>query len=142
MRSDFNIDIRLPAHTRCLRMISRIGEKVAQEVECSEALHEILPGQLAVVLTEGVVNAIKHAGNSAPAEDIHVRIDVADHNLMIRIYDSGRGFDLDSVPSPCFTSNGIAEKGRGVFILRSLMDTVKYTRSADGNVLEMQKSLK
>lgn len=141
MKNDIDIDITLPGHTRYLRMISRIGEKVAEEIDCPEGIREALPSQLAVVLTEGLVNAIKHANSAEVEKDIHVRINVSNKNLVVRIYDNGLGFDLDAVPTPCFTSNGIEDKGRGIFILRSLMDTVKYTRSDCGNVLEMKKKL-
>jgi serine/threonine-protein kinase RsbW len=141
MKNDIDIDITLPSHTRYLRMISRIGEKVAEEIDCPEGVRETLPGQLAIVLTEGLVNAIKHAKCAEPDTEIHVRINVSNKVLVVRIYDNGLGFDLDSVPTPCFTSNGLEEKGRGIFILRSLMDTVKYSRSDGENVLEMSKKL-
>ena len=141
MKNDIDIDITIPSHTRYLRMISMLGEKVAQEIDCPERIREALPCQLAVVLTEGLVNAIKHTGSTNPKKDIHVRINVSDKNLVVRIYDNGVGFDLESVPTPCFTSSGMEEKGRGIFILRSLMDTVKYIRSDGGNVLEMRKNL-
>lgn len=141
MKNDIDIDITIPSHTRYLRMIGSIGEKVAQEIDCPENIRESLSSQLAVVLTEGLVNAIKHANSAEPGKDIHVRINVSNKNLMVRIYDNGRGFDLDAVPSPCFNSCGMEDKGRGIFILRELMDTVKYTRSDGGNILEMKKKL-
>lgn len=141
MKNDIDIDIIIPSHTRYLRMIGSIGEKVAQEIDCPENMRETLPGQLAVVLTEGLVNAIKHANKADPNEEIHVRINVSNKSLVVRIYDNGVGFDLDSIPTPCFTPCGLEDKGRGIFILRSLMDTVKYTRSEGGNVLEMKKKL-
>jgi serine/threonine-protein kinase RsbW len=141
MKNDIDIDITIPSHTRYLRMVGSIGEKVAQEIDCPEEIRDALPSQLAIVLTEGLVNAIKHANSADPDEEIHVRINVSDKKLVVKIYDNGVGFDLDSVPTPCFTSRGIEDKGRGIFILRSLMDTVKYTRSDDGNVLEMKKNL-
>ena len=141
MKNDIDIDITIPCHTRYLRMISRIGEKVAQEIDCPEGIREALPSQLAVVLTEGLVNAIKHAKSVDSDKEIHVRINITNKNLVVRIYDNGVGFDLDAVPNPCFTPCGLEEKGRGIFIIRSLMDTVKYTRSNGGNVLEMKKDL-
>lgn len=141
MKNDIDIDIAIPSHTRYLRMVGRIGEKVAQEIDCPEGIRESLASQLAVVLTEGLVNAIKHAGCTEPDKEIHVRINVSEKNLVVRIYDNGAGFDLEAVQPPCFTSNGMEDKGRGIFILRSLMDTVKYTRSDGGNVLEMKKHL-
>lgn len=141
IKNDIDIDITLPSHTRHLRMIGKIGEKVAEEVGCSEATREALASQLTIVLTEGLVNAIKHANKADPDKEVHIRINVSNKNLVVRIYDNGVGFDLDSIPAPSFTSNGIEDKGRGIFIIRSLMDTVKYTRSNGGNVLEMEKKL-
>lgn len=141
MKNDIDIDITLPSHTRYLRMISKVGEKVAEEIDCPDGVRESLPDQLAIVLTEGLVNAIKHAHSAGTDTEIHVRINVSNKVLVVRIYDNGLGFDLDAVPTPCFTSNGLEEKGRGIFILRSLMDTVNYSRSNGGNVLEMRKKL-
>lgn len=141
MKNDIDIDITIPSHTRHLRMVGRIGEKVAREIDCTDEIREELPGQLEVVLTEGLVNAIKHAKRADPEEEIHIRINVSHKTLIVRIYDNGAGFDLDTVPAPCFSADGLEDKGRGIFILRSLMDTVKYTRSGNGNVLEMRKKL-
>lgn len=141
MKNDIDIDITVPSHTRYLRMIGTIGEKVAEELDCPKELRESLSCQLAVVLTEGLVNAIKHANRADPDKEIHIRINVSDKDLLVRIYDNGVGFDLDSVPPPSFNSQALEEKGRGIFILRSLMDTVKYKRSNGGNVLEMRKKL-
>lgn len=141
MKNDIDIDITMPSHTRYLRMIGRIGEKVAEELDCPKDTREALSCQLAVVLTEGLVNAIKHANRADPDKEVHIRINVSDKNLVVRIYDNGVGFDLDSVPTPNFSTHELEDKGRGIFILRSLMDTVKYKRSNDGNVLEMKKKL-
>lgn len=141
MKNDIDIDITLPSHTRHLRMVGKVGQKVAEELDCPESVRETLSGQLAVVLTEGVVNAIKHASKADPKKEIHLRINVSNNNLVVRIYDNGVGFDLDAVSPPRFNINGMEDKGRGIFILRSLMDSVKYTRSTNGNVLEMEKKL-
>jgi serine/threonine-protein kinase RsbW len=141
MKNDIDIDITVPGHTRFLRMISRVGENIAHELDCPESVRETLSSQLAVVLTEGLVNAIKHANSGDPNKEIHLRINVSNKNMIVRIYDDGVGFDLKTIPSPDFTSNELEEKGRGIFILRSMMDTVKYSRSNGGNVLEMRKKL-
>jgi serine/threonine-protein kinase RsbW len=35
----------------------------------------------------------------------------------------------------------LSERGRGIFLIRSLMDAVKYRKTEAGNVLEMHKRL-
>jgi serine/threonine-protein kinase RsbW len=141
MKNNIDIEIAIPSHTRYLRMVGKLGEKVAEELDCPEIVKENLSAQFATVLTEGLVNAIKHAKCTDPDNVIHIRINVFDKVLMVRIFDNGVGFDLEAVPGPDFISGNLNEKGRGIFILRSLMDSVKYSRTNKGNVLEMRKNL-
>jgi serine/threonine-protein kinase RsbW len=92
------------------------------------------------VLTEALVNAIKHANTTDPAKEVLIRINVCEKELVIRVYDDGQGFDLDLVPcNDC--PDPLNEKGRGIFIIRSLMDSVVYKKANGGNVLEMKKTL-
>ena len=102
---------------------------------------EALAHHLNMVLTEAVVNAIKHANAADPHKEVQIRISISDRELYIRVFDHGRGFDLNTVPPPPFNTAQIEEKGRGIFIIRSLMDSVVYKRAKGGNVLEMKKML-
>lgn len=141
MKNKIDIEISIPAHTRYLRMIGSISEQMVRELDYPDEVRGILSDQLVTVLTEGLVNAVRHAQCSGSDNEIRIRVTVCDENLTVRIFDNGCGFDLETIPAPCFSSNGLEEKGRGIFILRSLMDTVLYTRSDGGNVLEMRKKL-
>jgi serine/threonine-protein kinase RsbW len=58
---------------------------------------------------------------------------------VIRVFDKGQGFDINSIPSPDF--NRLEDRGRGIFLIRSLMDSVCYKKVRNGNVLEMAKKL-
>lgn len=141
MKNEIKLDMTIPSHTCQLRMVSKISNNIVQEIDCPEKEREILSNQLEVVLTEGLVNAIKHANCNNPEKNIHLQINVSNKILVVRIYDDGIGFDLNAIPSPNFTSNVLEEKGRGIYIMRSLMDSVKYTKTDGGNMLEMTKKL-
>ncbi|MEI6206162.1 MAG: ATP-binding protein [Desulfuromonadales bacterium] len=141
MRNDIVLEITIPNQTRYLSLIGTIGEHMAKGLDSYEGDREDLASQINTVLTEALVNAIKHANDSDPTKDILVRINISDKELAIRVFDTGNGFDLNMVPCPCFDSDAPNEKGRGLFIIRSLMDSVVYKRTNDGNVLEMKKSL-
>ena len=84
-------------------------------------------------------NAIRHANENDPDKEIQISIQVENRKLHILVYDEGTGFDADSVPHPEFRY--LDEHGRGVYIIRSLMDEVSYRRHKRGHVLEMIKSL-
>ncbi|KAA0895084.1 ATP-binding protein [Oryzomonas rubra] len=141
MKNTVDIEIVVPNQTRYLSMIGKIGENVVRELDRFKGDREALAHHLNVVLTEAMVNAIKHANAADPSKEILIRISVSDREICIKVYDSGQGFDLTSVPDPSFEADQLGEKGRGIFIIRSLMDSVEYKKADGGNVLEMKKSL-
>ena len=140
MKNLIDIEIAVPNQTRYLSLVGRIGENMAHELDDLPCDRETLGQHLNVVLTEALVNAIKHANAADPDKEIHIRISVSDKVLLIRVYDNGQGFDLDLVPG-----NGcpdpLNEQGRGIYIIRSLMDSVEYKKANGGHVLEMKKRL-
>jgi serine/threonine-protein kinase RsbW len=140
MKNQIAIEITVPNQTRYLSLVGRIGENMAHELGGSSGDLETLGHHLNVVLTEALVNAIKHANAADPDKEVLIRICVSDQELLIRVYDNGQGFDLNLHSSPgC--PDPLNEQGRGIFIIRSLMDTVEYKKANGGNVLEMKKRL-
>jgi serine/threonine-protein kinase RsbW len=142
MKNEIEIKIRVPNQTRYLSLIGKIGENMVREVCCLQNNKVSFAHNLNVVLTEAMTNAIKHANAADPDKEVQIRISVTEKELDVRVYDSGQGFDLNSIPCPAFDSDCLNETGRGIFIIRSLMDSVVYRKLKCGNVLEMKKVLK
>lgn len=142
MKNEIEIQIRVPNQTQYLRLIGTIGESVARELCHQTENRDAIGHYLNVVLTEAMANAIKHANAADPDKEIRIRVTITGNTLRIKVYDYGIGFDLNTIPCPIFNSNCLKETGRGIFIIRSLMDTVVYKRTKRGNVLEMKKLLK
>lgn len=136
---DIQLDIVIPNQTCYLSFIGEIGEKIATEWDRYTGDREALAYHLNLALTEALVNAIEHGSSSSPDQTIHIAIQVSRDQLCIKVYDHGQGFDLDSVAPPDIEHPG--ERGRGIFLIRSLMDSVYYTKIEGGNVLEMRKIL-
>jgi serine/threonine-protein kinase RsbW len=137
------IDIKVPNHTRYLSLVGRIGEDIASELLKHRGEREDLADlafHLNIVLTEAVVNAIKYAGPADADKAVHVCINISDEELWVRVFDYGQGFDIDAVPPPDF--DNLEDQGRGIFIIKYLMDSVSYRKVDNGNVLEMLKKLK
>ena len=141
MKNLILLQIRVPNQTRYLSLIGKIGESVARDMCRLTDDKDCFAHNLNAVLTEAMVNTIKHANAADPDKDIRIRISISDKELLIRVYDSGEGFDLESIADPSFQSDLLAESGRGIFIIRSLMDSVVYKKTVGGNVLEMKKTL-
>lgn len=133
------VDIKVPNKTRYLSLIGRIGEDIARELERYSGDKETLAYHLNLVLTEAMVNAIKHAGPKEPEKQVRIVISLHVNDLVIKVYDDGQGFDINAIPSPNFDE--LEDRGRGIFLIRSLMDSVCYRKNCQENVLEMKKRL-
>jgi serine/threonine-protein kinase RsbW len=134
---DIQLDIVVPNKTCYLSFIGEIGEKVAEGLDCYQGDREALAFHLNLALTEAMVNAIEHGSCGTPNQTIHVAIQVLGDRLCIKVYDHGQGFDLEQVTSPNLEHPG--ERGRGIFLIKSIMDSVSYRKINGGNVLEMIK---
>jgi serine/threonine-protein kinase RsbW len=74
---------------------------------------------------EACANAIDHG---YPAEDYKVRMEIASDSCALEITDSGVHFNPDSVAEPDMDS----ESGRGIYLMRELMDSVVLEQAPGG----------
>jgi serine/threonine-protein kinase RsbW len=138
--NQIELQIKVPNQTRYLSLIGRLSEELAAQLQKHTDDRDTLADQINVVLTEALVNAIRHANADNPDEEVEIRISITDNELILQVFDHGKGFDLNSVSdSPQDTDNELEDHGRGLFIMRSLMDSVTYYPVEGGNVLEMRK---
>ncbi len=137
-----SVDIIVPNQTRYLRLVGNIAELVAREIETGDANdRDMLAYHLNVVLTEAVANAIEYADRTNSTQTVKICLSLENNSLLIRVHDQGQGFDFASLPTP-EPADLLNERGRGIFLIRTLMDSVEYHKCGAGNVLEMRKFLK
>ena len=141
MKNNVALEIIIPNQTSYLGLIGRIGEDLALQVRGFKGDRNELANNINIVLTEAVTNAIMHANAADPNKEVRVRINISAAQLLIRVYDHGEGFDIDSVPAPSLISGQLKDRGRGIYIIKSLMDSVKFRMTKSGNVLVMKKKL-
>ena len=134
------VDVVIPTQTKYLDLIGSIGERVAKELDNFTGDRAALAYQLNLVLTEATVNVIKHGCDKESKNCVRVTIQLQEHELNIKVYDHGQGFDLEAIPLPDLEHPG--EGGMGLFLIRSLMNSVTYTRHEGYNVLEIIKYFK
>jgi serine/threonine-protein kinase RsbW len=94
-------------------------------------------GDIEVALSEACTNVLKHSG---PGDEYDVKLDLDDRAVVIRVVDTGRGFDHDSLADA--RSDVSAERGRGIELMRALMDTLEFTSVPEsGTVVHLEKEL-
>lgn len=97
--------------------------------------HEVNPSQIAdiaISVTEMVINSIVHGNGSNPDKAVTVVVNMENSTVKIVVSDEGSGFDPRGVESPIDEKNLLKEVGRGIFITKSLMDSVDFESLPDG----------
>jgi len=93
---------------------------------------------LAVALTEALSNAILRGNQDDPSKHVHVTARVDRVRLIIDVLDEGQGFDLDICTlDPTTPDNVDREDGRGLFLMRKLMDRVERFDDERGNLVRL-----
>lgn len=130
--------VEIPSRLEELGRIERMAEKVAA-VYC---LSQDELDNLAIAVTEAVGNAIIHGNGRDPEKRVRIAFGVAAGFLTIEVADQGRGFDPAGLSDPLLPENLMKESGRGIFILKSLMDRVDFQFTPKGTVVRMALRLK
>jgi serine/threonine-protein kinase RsbW len=88
-----------------------------------------------VALTEALSNAILRGNQEDPAKRVHVSADVDERRLVVEIADEGVRFDLEANTRDASNADNLErEDGRGLFLMRKLMDDVeRFDASTDGD---------
>lgn len=96
---------------------------------------------ISIAVTEAVNNAIKHGNKEDSTKSIKIVFEVETDRIKIRIKDEGKGFQLEEVKDPRKIENLLKDDGRGILIMKALMDEVKVLSGNEGNVLQLVKNI-
>ena len=79
-----------------------------------------------VGLTEALSNAMMYGNGHDPSKNVVVEVVMSQGCLQATVRDQGTGFDPTSVPDPTLPENLSRSCGRGLFLMRELLDEVSY----------------
>jgi anti-sigma regulatory factor (Ser/Thr protein kinase) len=109
-----------------LRQIEHAVEYVMQRCAACQPHGRKLRLNFRVSLTEALSNAMLYGNRRDPRKRVRVEVIVGDLELVARVTDEGHGFDPDRIPDPTAPDNIEKAGGRGLFLMRELMDEVHY----------------
>ena len=116
-------------------------EPYLKEIVDALGLDDEQMNKLMVSVTEAVNNAIVHGNKQDPKKNVTVQSEVRSGELFIVVRDQGKGFNPESLRNPLQEENLMLTNGRGVFLMRSLMDKVEVSVDADGTRVELMMNL-
>jgi len=93
---------------------------------------------LRTALAEALSNAIAYGNRHDRSKLVHVRVVVAVDHIQVHVSDHGEGFDPSTVPDPTLPENREREDGRGLFVLRHLVDDVCFNEKGNAICLTLR----
>ena len=118
--------VTLPADVKCLGTVRRVVEAAAQSAGLpADHVYEVV-----LAVHEACANVIQHAYAGRPGGTFTVACHRQPGGLEVRVRDQGKPFDIQAAAE--LPPDELREGGRGVFLIRRLMDEVDSRRGADG----------
>jgi serine/threonine-protein kinase RsbW len=128
------LDRSMPADSEAIAtVVDAISETLARlEVPEQKRL------EVALAVQEALANAVVHGCGNDPSKQVRCRLKSDPHGrIVIIVTDPGPGFNPDLLSDPKRREDMHADHGRGVYLIRQLMDEVHFERS--GNEIRMWK---
>jgi serine/threonine-protein kinase RsbW len=132
--------------TRTITIGSRLEELEAVHALitglCRElGLSEETENALLIAVIEAGTNAIQHGNAFATDKSVDFRITVDPTEITVQVDDRGKGFHPELVNDPTDPSHLLNPSGRGLYLMRQLMDEVTFDiRSDHGTRVRLRKT--
>ncbi len=115
-----------------LEFVQVVSDHVTREAGLDDdAIHWV-----GVAIRESVINAIKHGNRGNAAKHVFVEFETTSKDevpeLTIRVRDQGEGFDPERIADPLHAENLLKSSGRGILLIKGLMDDVRMERTPEG----------
>jgi serine/threonine-protein kinase RsbW len=120
-----------------LAMVHALIEGLSRQYE----LDEETSNAILVAVIEAGTNAIQHGNAFDEAKLVTFEFTVHAEDIVVRVDDYGKGFDPAKVANPTDEAQLLNPHGRGLYLMRSLMDEVNFqTRPDAGTSVTLRKA--
>ena len=121
-----------------LGMVGDAVELVASHVPPGTLSPRRISFNLRTALAEALGNAIRYGTGENPERVVRVRVELGSDYVRIYVIDDGQGFDRGRVPDPTLPHHVEREYGRGLFVIRHLVDDVAFNEKGNGICLTLR----
>lgn len=121
-----------------LAVVHALIEGLARE----RKLDEDTTQALLYAIIEAGTNAIQHGNVFAEDKSVTFDFQVVEGTLVVQVDDRGNGFDPAKVGNPTDESSLLETHGRGIFLMKQLVDDVSFdVRPDHGTTVRLRKAL-
>ena len=97
--------------------------------------------EVVIAVSEAVNNAIFHGNGGDESKLVRILFNRKNDTLRISVVDQGTGFDLEAVPDPLAEENLLKPSGRGILMMKSMMDDVEHVFTENGTEVILSKRI-
>lgn len=126
-------NITIPSEIKYVREIS---SKILKRLE-TRSIDESVLFDIRLCVEETVRNAIEHGNRRDKRSKVRIGYRISGDRFTVEVEDEGAGFDYRSIPDPTQEDNLMKNSGRGVYLVRCLMDKVEFNEK--GNKVKLTK---
>ena len=127
------IVLSIPSQDKYIYLLDLVVSYASREMDFDEETAE----QVNLAIIEAGTNAIRHGNKNDPDKTAQFRFQIAKDKLTVFVKDCGPGFDPEDVGDPLSPENFMKPSGRGIFLMKALMDEVEY-RIDEGSGTEVR----
>ena len=129
------VSLTLASSIESVDTVERTAEDFAQRAGFDA---DTVPN-IVMAIREAAINAVLHGNAYNPTKNITASFETNSDCLTVRICDQGTGLDPCSLPDPLAPENLLRGSGRGIFLIRALMDEVHFRKLHPGTELTLIK---
>ena len=130
-------ELHIQSSVEELEKVDNTIERIATEMGFDESAR----ADLAICVTEAVNNAIMHGHKFRVDKKVDIRFEKNSNELKVVIRDHGDGYNVEDIPDPTLPENLMKLGGRGIHIIKTMMDNLIVERLSDGMKLTLVKQL-
>ncbi|MFH0807793.1 MAG: ATP-binding protein [Elusimicrobiota bacterium] len=128
MPSLFLLNEQLPTDLQKVNLfVERVSRNILSAIGNEQGIFDVK-----LALEEALTNAMRHGNALDQSLKVDVSIEVYPEKIIMDIRDEGKGFDFQNLPDPTDKSNVDKPSGRGVFLMRRVMDKVEFYGGGSG----------
>ena len=118
------------------------AEATAGKMAVKTGFDEDESHRISMAVREAAVNAVLHGNAYDPLKKMRVSFESTADSLVITISDEGRGLKEQEIPDPLAPENLLKQSGRGIFLIRSFMDEVRFRTLEPGTEITLIKHVR
>jgi len=131
------VTLTIGSRLELLSLVHGLIAEIAGQFEVDEET----ANALTIAVIEAGTNAIQHGNVFADDKTVTFVFRIGQGEILVRVDDNGRGFDASRVENPTDPSNLLDPHGRGLYLMRELMDEVTFeTRPDHGTTVRLRKT--